>query len=52
MARRTSLPKELMLFIKQHKAWVLAPIIAILLLLIALVALGSTAAAPFIYALF
>ncbi|MDX2093563.1 MAG: DUF5989 family protein [Kofleriaceae bacterium] len=52
MARRTSLVKELLLFMRQHKAYWMAPIIIVLLLLVVLVILGGTGAAPFIYTLF
>ena len=39
-------------FLRHNKKWWLLPIVIILLLLGALVALSSTAVAPFIYALF
>ena len=39
-------------FVGQNKKWWLAPILLSILLLGVLVALGSTAAAPFIYTLF
>ncbi len=39
-------------FLASNKKWWLAPIIVLLLLFAALIALGSTAAAPFIYTLF
>jgi hypothetical protein len=52
MAKRMSIGRELILFMKQNKAYWLAPIIVVLLLLAALVFLGGTSAAPFIYTLF
>lgn len=39
-------------FLSTNKKWWLAPIIVLLLLFAALIALGGTAAAPFIYTLF
>jgi hypothetical protein len=39
-------------FLKDNKKWWLAPIVVSILLLGALVLLGGTAAAPFIYTLF
>ena len=47
-----SLLAEFWLFIKEEKKWWLTPIILVLLLVGALVALTSTGAAPFIYTLF
>ena len=52
MRKRRSFLAELFDFVCENKAWVLAPIILILLLVGALVLLGSTKAAPFIYTLF
>ena len=49
---RTSLVGEFIEFLGQNKKWWLAPIIVSMLLLGALVLLGGTAAAPFIYTLF
>jgi hypothetical protein len=49
---RSSLVREFAQFLSQNKKWWLAPIIASILLLGALVLLGGTAAAPFIYTLF
>ena len=43
---------ELWVFLATNKRWWLTPIIVVLLLLGALLMLGSTAAAPFIYTLF
>jgi hypothetical protein len=43
---------ELWLFLSQNKKWWLTPIILVLVLFGALVVLGGTAAAPFIYTLF
>ena len=52
MAKRKSIVSELFVFIKEHKAYWLAPIIVLLLLTGALIILGSSQAAPFIYTLF
>jgi len=43
---------ELLDFLRQNSRWWLTPIIVMLLLVGALVILGGTAAAPFIYTLF
>lgn len=43
---------EFWLFIKEEKKWWLTPIILVLLIVGALVALTSSGAAPFIYTLF
>ena len=42
---------EFLDFLRYNKKWWLLPIIAVLLLIAALVILGGTGAAPFIYAL-
>ncbi len=52
MAKRTSVVREFLSFMRENKAWWTAPIAVVLLLLIGPIALGSTAAAPFIYTLF
>jgi hypothetical protein len=52
MAQRPGIVREFILFVRQHKAYWLAPILAALLLLLAFVVLGSTSVAPFIYTLF
>ncbi len=49
---RSSLVREFAEFLGENKKWWLAPIIVSILLLGALVLLGGTAAAPFIYTLF
>ena len=49
---RLGVLKEIWLYMKRHKAWWLAPIITVLLLVTVLVVLGGTGAAPFIYTLF
>ncbi len=49
---RSSLVGEFVEFLGENKKWWLAPIIVSILLLGALVLLGGTAAAPFIYTLF
>lgn len=50
--RRMGLVGEFWEFLKHNKKWWLLPIIIALLLLGALVLLGGTAVAPFIYPLF
>ena len=50
--QRTGLVGEFTAFLKENKKWWLAPIIVSILVLGALVVLGGTAAAPFIYTLF
>lgn len=50
--RQRSLPGEFVAFLKVNKKWWLAPIVVSILVLGLLVALGGTAAAPFIYTLF
>ncbi len=52
MKKRRSFLTELFDFVCENKAWVLAPIIVVLLLVGLLIVLGSTKAAPFIYTLF
>jgi len=49
---RSSLLGEFVEFLSENKKWWLAPIVISILLLGALVMLGGTAAAPFIYTLF
>jgi hypothetical protein len=51
-APRKSLPREFLDFLRREKKWWLTPIVVTLVLLAVLVALGGTAAAPFIYTLF
>jgi hypothetical protein len=43
---------ELMDFLRHNKKWWLIPVLVVLLLMGALVILGATGAAPFIYTLF
>ena len=50
--KRSSLVGEFFEFLSENKKWWLAPIVISVLLLGALVMLGGTAAAPFIYTLF
>jgi hypothetical protein len=52
MVRRRSFLAELFDFIRTNKAYFIAPIIIVLLLVGALIILGGTKAAPFIYTLF
>ena len=49
---RSGLTSEFVSFLKENKKWWLAPIIVSILGLGALVMLGGTAGAPFIYTLF
>lgn len=49
---QTGIFGELLYFLKTSKKWWLTPILLAILLLGALVALGSSGAAPFIYTLF
>jgi hypothetical protein len=50
--QRTSLAAEFWDFLKHNKKWWLLPILAVLVLIGVLVALGTTGAAPFIYPMF
>ncbi|MFM1904111.1 MAG: hypothetical protein RLZZ440_2011 [Planctomycetota bacterium] len=50
--RRRSFLAELFGYVVAHKAWMLAPIIVVLLLAGVLIILGGTQAAPLIYTLF
>lgn len=52
MVRRRSFIAELFDFILSNKAYFIAPIIIVLLLVGGLIILGGTKAAPFIYTLF
>jgi hypothetical protein len=49
---RSGIVSEFVEFLKDNKKWWLAPIVISILALGALVLLGGTAAAPFIYTLF
>jgi len=49
---RGGIVRELVEFLLHNKKWWLTPIILVLLLVGALIVLGGTAAAPFIYTLF
>jgi len=51
-AKNAGVLAEFMAMLKQNRKYWLIPIILILLLVGALIILGSTAAAPFIYTLF
>ena len=51
-SREGNLITEFVAFLRESKKWWLAPIVVAVLLLGALVLLGGTAAAPFIYTLF
>ena len=50
--KRVPLLKEIFRFLQHNKKWWLAPLVVMLLLVGALLALGGTAVAPFIYTLF
>lgn len=52
MVRRRPFFLELLDFILSHKAYFIAPIIIVLLLVGLLIILGGTKAAPFIYTIF
>jgi hypothetical protein len=51
-AKRSGGTGEIWAFLKNNKKWWLLPILVAVVLLGALVVLGGTAAAPFIYTLF
>lgn len=50
--KRVGLAREFLDFLRDNKKWWLTPIIVSILMLGALVVLGGSAAAPFIYTLF
>jgi hypothetical protein len=52
MSKRTGPIGELVLYLKHHKAYWLAPIILVLILLAILLIFGGTGEAPFIYTFF
>ena len=52
MAKRRGVASEFIGLLKENKAYWMAPIIIVMLLLIVFVVLGGTGAAPFIYTLF
>lgn len=52
MRERTSLPRQIMEFIWLNKKWWMIPMVMVLALAAALIYLGGTSAAPFIYTLF
>jgi Family of unknown function (DUF5989) len=55
MARRTNIVSEFVMFMREHKAYWIAPIVILTLLLAGIIVLGAVgggAAAPFIYSLF
>ena len=55
MAKRVGIVREFWLFLREHKAYWLAPLIVVALLLAGIMVLGligGGAAAPFIYTLF
>ncbi len=51
-AGHTNILREFWDYLMENKAWWLAPIVAVLLLVGGLLLLSGTAAAPFIYTLF
>lgn len=50
--RQPSIVEELLYMLRTNKMWWLTPILVVLLILGAIIVLGGTAAAPFIYTLF
>mgnify|MGYP000501243809 CR=1 FL=1 len=50
--QRRSMLRELVDYLAENKKWWLAPILVVFALLAVILALGGTAAAPFIYTLF
>ncbi len=52
MANRTGIVSEFVLFLREKKTYWMVPILIVLGLFGIFIALGSTGAAPFIYALF
>jgi hypothetical protein len=52
MPKDPGLLSNLIQFMKENKKWWLIPIVAVILLMGVLIALGATSAAPFIYTLF
>ncbi len=50
--KQLSVVQEFLVFVMENKKWWLIPILLVLALVGALVILGSTGAAPFIYTLF
>lgn len=52
MAKRPSIVREFALFLKERKAWWLAPIIVLLLLLMCLIVFAPASISPFIYTVF
>ena len=52
MARRAGIVSEFALFLRTNKAYWMVPIVLVLLLLTAVLVLGGTSVAPFIYTLF
>lgn len=49
---QTGIFREFLVFLREHRAWWLIPILLSLCAIGALLVLGSTGAAPFIYSLF
>ena len=52
VARRTGTAREILLFIRETRAWWIAPIVVVLLMVLFLVVLGSSSVSPFIYTVF
>lgn len=52
MTRRNGIVSELWQYMRARRAYWMAPILIVMLLLIGLVVAGGTGAAPFIYTLF
>ena len=50
--REPGLLRDLFAFMRQNKKWWLIPVVAVLVVMGALIILGGTGAAPFIYSFF
>lgn len=50
--RRRGIVKEFLQFFKERKSYWIIPLVVVLAVLLGLVVLGGTSAAPFIYTLF
>jgi hypothetical protein len=52
LKKNESFLRELVMFLAQNKKWYLIPVAVVMVLMGALIILGATGAAPFIYTLF
>ena len=50
--KRRGMIKEFLLFVKEKKSYWMIPLVIVLAILLGLIVLGGTSAAPFIYTLF